>query len=320
MLLVCSIPFSFPPLLAADEWRDAVTRSMSLEQEGKYHEARAVLNRALEEARLDPGDPVRAGTVLWRLGWVCFSLGDYDEASLRYRASIIQLEKALGSAHPVLATVMGGYASVLEARLEFKAAERIRRRALEILESTVGREHPDAFAIRADLARGFYAKGDYPRAEAALRQVLADWPANRPEMDARLAQLWSCLGYVLQKTSRPAEAMEAFRRSLGLTSKLAGPGHPVHLDARYGLALALIACGLAGQAAQILEESSAQADRILGPAHPLSLQILETRGRVLRQLGAKAQARQMEKEVAIRGKSAARIPPSVSFADLAGGK
>ncbi len=319
-LIVCLLATGLSPPPAKEDWRQAIAHSMKSELEGNYLEARAILTRALEEARLDSRDPVRAGTVLWRLAWVCFALGDYDEAGIRYRASLVQLEKALGTSHPALATVMGGYASLLEARSHFRAAERMRLRALGIVEDALGPEHPDAFTLRSDLARGHYARRDYARAETALRKVLADWPPDNAALDARLSQVWSCLGYVLHATSRPAEAIGAFRRSLVITQRVAETGHPIHLDARYGLALSLFALGQAGEAAQMLEELSTHADRSLGTAHPLSLKVLEARGRVLKHLGSKAQARELEREIASRGRNAPRVPSSVSFAELASGK
>lgn len=319
-IFVCLFAAASPATFPEEDWRDAVRRSMDLELLGQYVEARAVLTGALEAARRHPQEAERAGVVLWRLGWVCYVLGDYDEAGLRYRASLAQVEKAFGPEHPTLATVMSGYASVLEARREFRDAERVRRTALGIVERAVGPADPKAAGLRIDLANGYRARRDYARAEAAFREILAERHGGGKDDDAKLGQVWSSLGYVLLDTKRSSEAEEAFERSLSITSGVAIPEHPIHIDARYGLALAQIENGRRAEANRSLEALQSAALHSLGTSHPLSLRIMETRGAVLRVLGRRTEAKKVEETMRAARREAAKSVYSVSYTGSARGR
>ncbi len=285
-LLVCLFAAATPALFPEEDWRAAVQRSIDLESNGRYIEAKAVLMDALEAARRHPAESERSGIVLWRLGRACNALGEYDEASLRYRASIVQLGKALGEAHPTLAIVVSGYSSLLEARGEWKEAERLRLLALPVLERELGARHRSSMAVRIGLANGYRARRDYVHAEEAIRKGIEACQPDAHECDAEIRQSWTILkGYVLLETGRSEEAVVAFERAISFRAGPAALHDLTQLDARYGLALAQFLNGRRMNASENLKEIESWATGALGRSHPMSLRIMEARSKVLRALG-----------------------------------
>jgi tetratricopeptide (TPR) repeat protein len=319
VIFVCLSAISH--LSAQESIREALRHSADLERAGDYAEARRVLESGLRESPTHPESSAEIGAILGRLGWVAYVLGDYEEARLRYRASIGKLTKALGRRHPAVARVLGGYASLCETRGEFKKASMVRKEALEILSEVIGRKHPESMALRGDLARGYFQRREFERAEAEYRELLHEATSadvSRADVSRRgpQSQWWSGLGFVLLAVERYAEAAEAFEQSLVLTTSLAGADHPIHLDARFGLASVHLATGDAAKANQELEHAENAAIQRLGAAHGVSLRFSEARVRALKVLGRKSEARNLERMTRSLRAAARKDSATVSFSDL----
>jgi TonB family protein len=158
-----------PALVEASQ---LVLDGQQLLQESRAAEAEPLLLRALElyERQDDtPGDCVQ---VLGDLAAIATTRGDLI-------AAVSLLERALALAnvrraadHPDVATILGGLARLYLHRSEFKKAEPLLQRLLEIKRAR-GEEHPEVATVLASLATTHSAMGAHESAERVLRRALA---------------------------------------------------------------------------------------------------------------------------------------------------
>jgi tetratricopeptide (TPR) repeat protein len=302
---------------APEDWREAIIRASAAEFAGDYSGAREILGEALKEARLHPEDHERAGIVLMRLGWMCHILGDYEEAHLRLRAAISQLETAFGKSHRAVGRAMNQYAAVCEIRRDWKEAERFRGQALAILIRELGPNHPETLLARNDLALGLSARGGHAAAVESYREILAAWPESSGTQEAVHGQIWINLGYSLLALKRHAEAREALERGVSILMTVVPRAHPVFTDALYGLAQTEVAARNWAAADRYLREAQELAEAALLPCHPVAIRIFEARSQVLNALGRKPEARQLQKMARSLREKAVAAQASVSWSELA---
>jgi CHAT domain-containing protein len=111
-----------------------------------------------------------------RLNDKCLGLldaGKYDEAIEPCQRVLAVVEKALGSEHPDVATLLNNLAELYDAKGDYTKAEPLMQRALTISEKALGPEHPDVASSLNNLAVLYYAKGDYAKTESLMQRALA---------------------------------------------------------------------------------------------------------------------------------------------------
>ena len=104
--------------------------------------AKEMFHRALNvmEGSTDPDS--RAATTLNNLGATHEALGEYEQAELRYRHALTQIETIQGSEHPDVVVGLNNLASLYFSRRAFEKAEPLWQRALSISEKFLGDAHP----------------------------------------------------------------------------------------------------------------------------------------------------------------------------------
>src|SRR5262249_39116397 len=92
--------------------------------------------------------------------------GDYAKAEPLYQQALGIREKALGPAHPEVATSLNNLAGLYHAKGDYTKAEPLYQRALRIKEKGLGPAHPSVATSLHNLAGLFAAKSDITQAIA----------------------------------------------------------------------------------------------------------------------------------------------------------
>jgi tetratricopeptide (TPR) repeat protein/predicted Ser/Thr protein kinase len=155
-------------------------------------------------------------------------LGEVADAIPHYRETIRIWTASLGPDHPNLAYPYEQLALVGKAKGDFAAAREAAAQALVLRERGLGPEHPlvaQTLTVVAELELAQAARGDLPRADAAIRRALAILDKHG---EAGRRQR----GYVLDARARLAAlrgdlpgALRDHRAALALTIELLGPEH-----------------------------------------------------------------------------------------------
>lgn len=135
-------------------------RAVQLLEAGKLAEAAREFERVLElaERALGPDDP-RLAVDLNNLGEVYRRQGRLERAAELLRRAI-RLDEAAGGRSPALATSLNNLGLVLRAQGRLDAAADLYHRALDLLEGTLGPDHPDTARALNNLAQLELERGD----------------------------------------------------------------------------------------------------------------------------------------------------------------
>ena len=162
----------------------------SLYQQGKYKESAVAYQRCLQ---IRPDD----ATVLNNTALSLDEAGDYAAAEPLYRRALAINEKALGTDHPVVATILNNLASCFRAKATTREPSRFTGGLWRLTRKLWGRIIPTWQATSTTWPRCLAQKGDYAGAEPLYRRALAigektlgpDHPtvATRPQQPGRAA-------------------------------------------------------------------------------------------------------------------------------------
>lgn len=179
-------------------------------------------------------DEVSAGLKKLREFMEAASRGAEAEMSLSMSSCLATFEKALGTDHICLATILNVFAHAYRGQGKNDKAEALYKRSLEILERTNGHKHPDVARQLNNLAYVYTAEGKYSQVQAVSGRALSIWEQNCDEAPCQeictsLMALAQC--YVIQERHKEAELL--YKRALSLCEASAGCDHPdvvTHLD------------------------------------------------------------------------------------------
>ncbi len=159
-------------------------------------------------------------------------------------------------------------ASLLEAKARYAEAEPLFPRALAILETRDGPDHPEVATGLINLGRLLYDTNRLGEAEPLMRRALSIGEASHrpghPDVPVRLNNLASLL-YV---TNRLGEAEPLFRRALAIGYTSFGPDHPKVATYLNNLAALLNATNRRGEAEPLYRRALAIDEASYGPDHP----------------------------------------------------
>ncbi len=101
-------------------------------------------------------------------------------------------------------------------RALYSEAEPMYRRALEIREKSLGKDHPDVATSLNNLAELYRAQGKYAEAEPMYRRALEIFEKSIGENHPNVATVLENLAILLRQTNREAEAQEMEERARGI--------------------------------------------------------------------------------------------------------
>ena len=197
-----------------------------------------------------------------------YRAGKYSEAIPLAKEVLALYEKALGPAHPDVATSLNNLAELYQRQGRYGEAEPLHRRSLALREKALGQEHPDVATSLNNLAALYQSQGRYGEAEPLHRRSLAlrekALGAEHPDVATSLNNL----ALLYQAQGRYGEAEPLSRRSLALREKALGQEHPDVADSLNNLAELYREQGRYSEAEPLYKRSLALYEKALGPDHP----------------------------------------------------
>jgi len=165
------------------------------------------------------------------------------------------------------------------------ASEAILRGAVERLEATLGRDHPDTLSARSALAFTLAERGAHDESLAEYLDLLADRGRQFPPDDPETLEIQSHLGDLYVQMGRFEEAEAVLTASAdGLVATL-GEEHKDSLGALSNLAILLERSGKSGEAIDLSRRVLDIRRRVLGDDHPDTLASINNLGIYLAQRG-----------------------------------
>ena len=143
--------------------------------------------------------------------------------------------------------------------------------AVDLLDETLGPDHPDTLAARNSLAHAYRSAGRLKEAIPLFERSLADCERvlgpNRPDtLTSR-----NNLAHVYQSAGRLGQAIPLFERNLDDRERVLGSDHPDTLTSRNNLAHVYRSAGRLDQAIPLFERNLDDREHILGSDHPHTL-------------------------------------------------
>ena len=143
--------------------------------------------------------------------------------------------------------------------------------AVDLLDKTLGPDHPRTLAARNNLANAYQSAGRLDEAIDLHEQVLADrervlGPDHPHTLTSR-----SNLAIAYRSAGKLDEATDLHERALADRERTLGPDHPDTLVSRGNLACAYQPADRLDEATDLFEKTLADSERVLGPDHPYTL-------------------------------------------------
>ena len=143
--------------------------------------------------------------------------------------------------------------------------------AVNLLDETLGPDHPRTLPARGNLANAYRSAGRldeaidlHERTLADRERVLgADHPDTLTSRNDLAGAYWSA--------GRLDEAIDLYERTLADRERVLGADHPDTLTSRNDLAVAYEVAGRLDEAIDLFERNLADSERVLGPDHPDTL-------------------------------------------------
>lgn len=154
---------------------------------------------------------------------------------------------------------------------QYLAAEPLLRRAMEVCEQVLGREHPDTLGSVSNLAQLMESKGDYAGAQQLYERALEASTRVLGSGHPDTLSEWNNLAGLLQIKGDYAGALSLYKQALEAYKRLLGPEHPDTLASLNNLAILVQRKGNYSDARTIYEWVLEVRERALGPEHPDTL-------------------------------------------------
>lgn len=211
---VACLSAQVPAALAA--YQDQYYAGMRALKDGRYTEARPLLQAAYDGARTPSEDVMWKGRTAFGLGSLTRSTGNSVLAEKLQREAISLLQSD-GEPSPLLGLALNGLGEALLEQAKFDEAEQVTTKALRILEHEPTLKDW-AFLCRRHLAESRLMQQDFAGAEKLLTALVADErrETTAPDLPAALSDLGRV--YAVQNRWKEAETLlrESVDRNLPL--------------------------------------------------------------------------------------------------------
>ncbi len=237
---------------------------------GNFDTARASFEQAI--AALDKtDDPLLRGSIDVNLATIATLQGQMRESVVLFERAIPQLERARNPRLRVNAYSNLGY-SLLRLGEMSRAEEVLRQALVQARECEAPLIAASTLETLGDL---HFLRGDFDSAKAMLQESIANLRGLRVGFNQAMALLTQGRGLLL--AAQPAQAVEAFRESLEICTRMGDPRG--RAAAQLGLIEALLALAQVNEARALLEEIKDEVERV----NTLNLigQLREVSGRIL---------------------------------------
>jgi CHAT domain-containing protein len=243
--------------------------SISLRRAGKYREALAPGERALEIREKALGvDHPNVANALNNLAIIYRNAGDFAKAESLNRRALEILEKSLGPDHPQVAASLDSLATLYSEKGDFAKAEPLYQRALEIKEKSLGPSHLNVAASLNSLAIIHRNRGDFTEAETLYQRALEIWEKELGPDHPNVANSLNNLANLYKDRGDYVKAEPLYLRAVEIQEKTLGPQHPQIASSLYNLATLYSEKGDFAKAEPLYQRAVEIEEKSLGPNHP----------------------------------------------------
>ncbi|MEQ1576754.1 MAG: tetratricopeptide repeat protein [Hyphomicrobium sp.] len=266
---------------------------------GRYPESRSWASKAVAIAETMPEpEHNRLAGALNSLARAERALANHASAEALYLRAIPLME-----AQGQLANtgIMSDNLAVLYGEMgRYELAEPHHKRALQLLEQALGREHRVVGEAAGNFGAFLIAVGRYGEAGPLLLRNLEIAAAQTPPDPVALAIVNDNLAAVYRHTGRQQEAGARLRQSLDLMEKSLPAGHPRIATTLTNLGRYLIDTGAWAGAETHLLKALAIEESVYGPGHPAPAQVRNNLGDLYNAMGRWSEARaQFKKSIEV---------------------
>jgi CHAT domain-containing protein len=268
------------------ESRRSRTAAARLETEGRFDEARRLLERALAVSEAVRGsDDLQVAAVAAQLAGVCRKLPNSARSESLYQRAIAIMERTLGNEHPTTALARSQLAELYQREGKRLKAETLLRQALDVIEKTLGPEHPVFVSALMTLGNLRDGAGDLEKEEEIIQRALGIMERIDDTDSVQYAALLNNLGEVYRQRQDYGRAEELLQRALVMNERLLGPDN-------YSVATALQNLGIVARERKDYATAVAYnlralsiRERTVGPDHPDVAHILTNLANIYRATG-----------------------------------
>jgi serine/threonine protein kinase/tetratricopeptide (TPR) repeat protein len=235
---------------------------------GLYSDAGRLLERSLDTRKRAAGvDSTEVGGNLASLGRLYYKQGRYEkaESTLRHAAAITERSDP---AHPALRRSLSNLSSMLREKGRYDQADSISRKTLEVLERTVGAEHPEAADELSGFAISQAEQGRPQAAESMFRRVLEIRENSLGGIHPATARALSNLASAIFEQGKFTQAETLYRRGLAIDTQIFGAEHSQVAMDLYNLANVEGGKGNTRDAIGLYRRALGIWEKSLGPDHP----------------------------------------------------
>lgn len=201
---------------AVHEWSEDLAEGDRASAAADFTGAARSFEKALKAAKAKgPDGQMGVAMASNSLATAYVTLGRYTEAESLYRTTIAIWRKALGAAHPHVATALNNLGVLCGRTGRYHEAERLYTRALSIHETTLGALHPLVANDLNNLALVYSYEKKYSAAQKLFQRAIDISSATSPP-NKDLPEFLNNLGALYLILERPQEAQRLFERALAL--------------------------------------------------------------------------------------------------------
>jgi tetratricopeptide (TPR) repeat protein/predicted Ser/Thr protein kinase len=236
------------------------TQGSILTFQGKYREALATYERALELQRQGGESQPQAYVLASNVGIVHFFLGDLEKALAQYRQALALAEKEIGPSHPATAALRYNIGDALNSLGRTAEAREHLLRALADREKALGPRHVDVAESLLALGANAIAEDRLDQALTYLERAQAIYDeADGPALYVALCH--NILGSTLTRLGRFPEARTHFEASVAGFETISGKDGGFVAGPLGGLAEILLEQGRPEAALPLLERARSNLEK-----------------------------------------------------------
>jgi len=181
---------------------------MILNRQGKYKEAKRLIEPALNAVSKDPEKNAMPFVALNREDAEALRQeGKFGEAEQRLKTAINLAEK-LNAAKVIMAGLWCDFGLLYVTQERYSQSESCYKKALEIRQASLGEDHPQTAAALSDLAEVYRRHGKSQLAEEYFKRSIADMEKNPQDNKILLSATYKGYAELLRACGRADEALK----------------------------------------------------------------------------------------------------------------
>ncbi len=278
-----------------DDWERLMRKGNGLDQSGQYQGASTVFQEAVRAAERSGPQNLHAAYALNALGLVEYKLGKFDEAERHYRRALTLLEAGGRKNNRDYALVLSNLSGACLRLGRPAQAEELAREALLLSTEILPPDDPALAVSRNGLVELLLSLGNIGEAEDLCKQVIV---AQRNEDRTSRIQYAIGIGYlaVIRKSQkRMEEAIALLEESIKIFEAETGANSPVLIVPLNNLAVDYALTDRTDAASSTFRRAVTIAEESLAPDHPTSAGVRINYASLLRRLGQKTEAAELER-------------------------